>query len=124
MNGYQLLQWLKHRWLAKSRHGIHSPFVYHFSETVLYKQSSNGLKDRIAAYFIEDELHYNDWNLSNPTAATVILLDDIHVSPKQHQAWLQLLKDPRITMSIDTFYFGILLFRKEFKTCQHFLLRP
>lgn len=123
MNGYQQLQWIKHRWRAKSRHGIHSPFVYHFSETVLYKQSSHGLKNRIAAYFKEEDLQFNDWNLSNISPATVIVFENIHASPPQHQAWLQLLNDPRITMSIDTFYFGILLFRKEFKIHQHFLLR-
>jgi hypothetical protein len=38
MNLYQLRQYIKYKWNAKSRHGIHSPFVYRFVDECLNRK--------------------------------------------------------------------------------------
>ena len=51
---------------------------------------------------------------------SVLILDDIYWSKGMEDAWLKMKEHPQVTASIDLFYIGILLFRKEFKEKQHF----
>ncbi len=57
------------------------------------------------------------------TSNTMLVFDDIHWSKEMKQAWEEIKKDAQITMTIDLFYFGIVLFKKEFKEKEHFILR-
>jgi len=53
---------------------------------------------------------------------TVIVIDDIHASPSMEQAWGEICQDERVTVSLDLFYSGWVLLRKE-SSKQHFRLR-
>ena len=53
---------------------------------------------------------------------SIIVLDDIHWSKGMDNAWKQIIKDPKITISIDLFGAGIMLFRDEMPK-QHFRLK-
>lgn len=54
---------------------------------------------------------------------TIIILDDIHWSSEMEQAWHEVQQHPAVTMTIDLFFIGIVLLRKEFKIKQHFSIR-
>jgi predicted O-methyltransferase YrrM len=41
---------------------------------------------------------------------TVLIIDDIHWSAGMSAAWLQIIKDPQVSVSIDIFYCGFLFF--------------
>ena len=56
-------------------------------------------------------------------ADSVLIFDDIHWSPEMEEAWAQLKSDPAVTCSVDLFYIGILFFRREIFTPQHFTIR-
>ena len=53
---------------------------------------------------------------------SLLLIDDIYWSPQMTQAWQQLCSHPQVTVSIDSYYWGWLFFRKE-QPKQHFILR-
>lgn len=54
---------------------------------------------------------------------TILILDDIHWSAEMEEAWKQCKESSIVTLSIDLFFIGILIFRKEIKEKQHFLIR-
>ncbi len=53
---------------------------------------------------------------------SLILLDDIYWSPQMTEVWQLLCQHPRVTVSIDSYNWGWLFFRKE-QPKQHFVLR-
>ena len=53
---------------------------------------------------------------------TVLIFDDIYWSPKMNAAWNQIVAHPDVTVSIDTFYWGFVFFRKE-QQKEHFKIR-
>lgn len=53
---------------------------------------------------------------------SVFIFDDIHWSREMEEAWEEIATHPQVTVSIDTFFWGIIFFRKEQKK-QHFLIR-
>ena len=53
---------------------------------------------------------------------SLLLIDDIYWSPQMTQAWQQLCSHPQVSVSIDSYYWGWLFFRKE-QPKQHFILR-
>ncbi|MDT0651395.1 class I SAM-dependent methyltransferase [Zunongwangia sp. F297] len=59
-----------------------------------------------------------------PTAKnnSVFIFDDIHWSPEMEKAWEEIKNHPEVTVSIDTFYWGLIFFRKE-QAKQHFNIR-
>ncbi|WP_245975161.1 O-methyltransferase [Deminuibacter soli] len=56
-------------------------------------------------------------------ADSMIILDDIHWSEEMEQAWHEVQQHPQVTMTIDLFFIGIVLFKPEFKIKQHFTVR-
>ena len=54
---------------------------------------------------------------------TIMILDDIHWSKEMEQAWEEIKNDPDVLQTIDLFFIGIVLFRKEFKVKQHYCIR-
>jgi hypothetical protein len=52
-----------------------------------------------------------------------VILDDIHWSEEMEQAWKHCKDHDLVTLSIDLFFIGILIFRKEIKEKQHFRIR-
>ena len=53
---------------------------------------------------------------------SVIIFDDIYWSQAMTEAWENIRSDGRVTVSIDTFQWGLVFFRKEL-TKQHFVIR-
>lgn len=46
---------------------------------------------------------------------SVFIFDDIYWSPQMTKAWNEIKKHTSVTLSIDTFYFGLVFFREEIK---------
>ena len=53
---------------------------------------------------------------------TVIVFDDIYWSKGMTEAWEKIIKNEKVTVSIDTFQWGLVFFRKE-QLKQHFIIR-
>ncbi len=53
---------------------------------------------------------------------TVFIFDDIHWSKDMEEAWEEIKKHPRVRVSIDTFQWGLVFFRRE-QEKEHFVIR-
>lgn len=53
---------------------------------------------------------------------SVFIFDDINWSNEMQLAWKEIKKHPKVSVTIDTFFWGIVLFRKEQKK-EHFTIR-
>ncbi|MDA0326202.1 MAG: hypothetical protein O3C47_03355 [Bacteroidetes bacterium] len=53
---------------------------------------------------------------------SVVIIEGIRQSPEDFRQWKLLKSNPLVRVSIDTFYFGILYFRKE-QNKEHFTIR-
>jgi predicted O-methyltransferase YrrM len=54
---------------------------------------------------------------------TILIFDDIHWSAEMESAWETIKNHPSVTLSMDLFFIGIVLFKKEFLVKQHFSIR-
>lgn len=54
---------------------------------------------------------------------SMVIFDDIHWSEGMLRAWDAIKKDSAVTLSIDLFFIGIILFKKDIKEKQHFILK-
>lgn len=65
------------------------------------------------------------FNLLLPTVnnETVWIFDDIHWSADMEEAWKTIKKHPQVTVTVDTFQWGIIFFRQE-QVKQHFIINP
>ena len=54
---------------------------------------------------------------------SILVFDDIHWSREMEAAWAQISAHPRVTLSIDLFFIGIVFFRKEFAQKQQVSIR-
>lgn len=53
---------------------------------------------------------------------TVWIFDDIHWSSEMEQAWKIIQKHPKVSVTIDTFHWGLVFFRRE-QPKEHFVIR-
>ncbi|MFD1316501.1 O-methyltransferase [Namhaeicola litoreus] len=67
-------------------------------------------------------LEYFDLCLTHKTDQSVFIFDDIHWSKEMNDAWKTIKNHPEVTVTIDTYQWGIVFFRKE-QPKQHFILR-
>ena len=67
-------------------------------------------------------LHYFKLLLPTITNETVWIFDDIHWSIEMEEAWEKIQQQPKVTVTIDTFQWGIVFFRVEQKK-EHFVIR-
>jgi predicted O-methyltransferase YrrM len=67
-------------------------------------------------------LEYFDLLLPTITNETVWIFDDIHWSPAMEAAWEIIKNHPKVTVTIDTFQWGIVFFRTE-QPKEHFVIR-
>jgi len=63
----------------------------------------------------EATLTYFKQALEKRQPGSVFIFDDIYWSKGMTQAWEEIKKHPSVTLSIDTFYFGMVFFKEEFK---------
>lgn len=54
---------------------------------------------------------------------SILVFDDIHWSAEMEEAWSAIKLHPDVRCTVDLFFLGIVLFRKEFKEKQHFSIR-
>ena len=54
---------------------------------------------------------------------SVIVFDDIHWSKEMESAWQAVKQHPKVMLTIDLFFIGLVFFRKEFKVKQDFIIR-
>ncbi|PZX94944.1 class I SAM-dependent methyltransferase [Flavobacterium aquariorum] len=67
-------------------------------------------------------LEYFELLLPTITNETVWIFDDIHWSSEMEEAWKIIKNNPKVTVSIDTFQWGLVFFRYE-QPKQHFVIR-
>jgi hypothetical protein len=60
--------------------------------------------------------------MEKATEESVFVFDDIHWSDEMHEAWQYISKHPKVMISIDLFFVGLVFFRKN-QPKQHFVLR-
>lgn len=70
----------------------------------------------------EATLRYFDLLLPTATNETVWFFDDIHWSAAMEEAWEIIKNHPKVTVTIDTFQWGLVFFRKE-QEKEHFIIR-
>jgi predicted O-methyltransferase YrrM len=71
----------------------------------------------------EATIRYFEWILPKLQASSIIVLDDIHWSNGMEKAWDEIRRHPRVSLSIDLFFIGILFFRTEQFQPEHFVIR-
>ncbi len=54
---------------------------------------------------------------------SILIFDDVHWSKEMEQAWKEIKDHPSVTSTIDLFFIGIVLFKKDFIAKQHFVIR-
>ncbi len=67
-------------------------------------------------------LNYFELLLPTVYNETVWIFDDIHWSPEMEEAWESIKKHPKVTVTIDTFQWGLVFFRRE-QPKEHFIIR-
>lgn len=75
-----------------------------------------------ANHRFEPTIKYFELCLEKATEETIFIFDDVHWSEEMHEAWQVIKNHPRVMISIDLFYIGILFFRKN-QPKQNFTLR-
>jgi len=69
-------------------------------------------------------LSYFEQCLAYSHKHTVFVFDDIHWSSEMEAAWEEIKKHPKVTLSIDFFYMGLVFLRPEQTEIQHFSIVP
>jgi predicted O-methyltransferase YrrM len=70
----------------------------------------------------ESTLRYFDTILNHINDRSLVILDDIHWSQEMEEAWTEIIDKSEVTVSIDTYNWGLIFFRKE-QQKQHFRIR-
>jgi len=65
-------------------------------------------------------LRYFELLLSHQGNDSIFIFDDIHWSREMEEAWSEISGHPAVRCSIDLFFIGIVVFRKEFREKQRF----
>lgn len=68
-------------------------------------------------------LAYFDQLLACSTPSTVLIFDDIYWSLEMENAWSEIKHHPRVKLTLDLFFFGIVFFNEDIKIPQHFMIR-
>ena len=67
-------------------------------------------------------MHYFEALLPKATNDTVFIFDDIYWSKGMTEAWETIKQHPKVTVTVDTFFWGFVFFRKE-QAKEHFTIR-
>ncbi len=99
--------------------------IYNSTFDNFFKESSSDNYDLVyidGNHNKENTLHYFNILLKKTHSNSVLIFDDIYWSSEMTEAWQQIIQHPKVTVSIDTFYWGIVFFRTE-QEKQHFTIR-
>lgn len=72
---------------------------------------------------LEPTLRYFEQLLPRLHNDSILVFDDIHWSGEMERAWDAVKAHPKVTLSIDLFFLGIVFFREEFREKQDFSIR-
>jgi len=72
---------------------------------------------------LEPTLYYFDWLIHRSSPSSILIFDDIHWSGEMEEAWKTIREDPRVMLTIDLFFIGIVVQRENFKIKQDFTIR-
>ncbi|MEZ4932601.1 MAG: class I SAM-dependent methyltransferase [Saprospiraceae bacterium] len=72
----------------------------------------------------EPTIRYFEKCLEHAHEKSIFVFDDIHWSEGMEAAWEAIRRHPKVTLTIDLFFFGVVFFRKEQQTKEHFSLVP
>jgi predicted O-methyltransferase YrrM len=72
---------------------------------------------------MEPTIQYFESLLTRINPNSILVFDDIHWSTEMEEAWNKIKSHPSVKCSIDLFFLGIIIFRKEFKEKQEFTIR-
>src|SRR5262249_21295392 len=72
---------------------------------------------------LQPTVQYFDTIVNKANNFSLVILDDIHWSREMEQAWEYCKGHSAVTLSIDLFFIGILIFRREILEKQHFTIR-
>lgn len=68
-------------------------------------------------------IHYFESFLPKAHQDSIFIFDDIHWSEGMENAWEKIKTHPRVKLTIDLFFVGIVFFKTEFHQTQHFTIR-
>jgi len=68
-------------------------------------------------------LEYFNLLIDNINDYSVFIFDDIHWSSEMEEAWEEIKNHPKVTITVDTFFWGFVFFRTETKHKEHFIIR-
>lgn len=71
----------------------------------------------------EPTLRYFEQLLEKANAQTIMVFDDIHWSTEMEEAWQAIKDHPKVMLTIDLFFIGLVFFSTDFKVKQHFVIR-
>jgi predicted O-methyltransferase YrrM len=71
----------------------------------------------------EPTLRYFDTLMRHSGREAMLVFDDIHWSADMERAWAEIKADPRVMLTIDLFFLGLVVRRDEFKVKQEFMIR-
>jgi len=71
----------------------------------------------------EPTLAYFELLMLHAARPAVLIFDDIHWSREMEEAWGAIKNDPRVYLTIDLFFIGLVFLREEFKVKQDFVIR-
>ena len=91
------------------------------------KYVNNYLYEGGAARFNENHtkkatLDYFKLSLASVNNDSMIVVNNIHSNKEMEQAWIEIKNHSKVTVSIDTYQWGIVFFRKE-QQKEHFIIR-
>jgi predicted O-methyltransferase YrrM len=72
---------------------------------------------------LDPTIRYFELLLTKVQPQSVFIFDDIHWSSEMEKAWSIIQAHKDVTATIDLFFIGIVLFRPEFRSKQHFNIR-
>ena len=72
---------------------------------------------------LDPTLYYFDWLINRSSPSSILIFDDIHWSTEMEEAWKTIREDPRVMLTIDLFFFGLVITRDSFKIKQDFVIR-
>jgi len=71
----------------------------------------------------EATLEYFNSLIDNTSKDSVFIFDDIHWSKEMEESWEEIKNHPKVSVTIDTFFWGYVFFRTETKHKEHFIIR-
>lgn len=126
---FRVVQYLQPNYILEIGNSLQSATsvfsLGHKSATISLQNSSSEFYDLI--YFGGNSskkatLEYFDLLLPTRTNDSVWIFDDIHGSKDMEDTWEIIKNHPNVTVTIDTFQWGIVFFRNEQKK-EHFVIR-